>query len=107
MRLIRFFVAAIACALILFSNAYPAAAIGSYKSRPSEGEAKLNKVQEMTDDSVNNPPMTLEEVQKRQQGGLNEVQGAADLEKMKNPENSKGATSFIDEVKGALDEVKK
>lgn len=102
---IRFLVTAFACALLFFSSAYPAAAIGSTKSNPSEGEVNLNKIQQKTDETIQAPPTTLREVQERSQGGLNEVQGAADANKMKNPENSQKATSFIDEVKGTLKDI--
>lgn len=105
-RAIRIIVAAFTCALLFFSSAYPAAAIGSQKTNPTEGEANLNDIQRMTDTSVPNPPLTLKEVQERTQGGPNEVQGAADLDKMKNPENSQG-TSFVDEVKEGLRKVTK
>ncbi|NJK49417.1 hypothetical protein HC931_15785 [Candidatus Gracilibacteria bacterium] len=106
---VRIIVAAFTCALLFFSSAYPAAAIGSQKSDPTQGEANLNDIQRMTDTSVPNPPLTLKEVQERTQpekGGLNEVQGAADLDKMKNPENAKG-TSFVEEVTEGLRKVTK
>lgn len=105
-RAVRIIVAAFTCALLFFTNAYPAAAIGAPKSDPTEGEANLNDIQRKTDTSVPNPPLTIKEVQKRSEGGPNEVQGSADLDKMKNPENSKG-TSFVDEVKEGLRKVTK
>jgi hypothetical protein len=108
-RAVRIIVAAFTCALLFFSNVYPAAAIGAPKSDPTGGEANLNEIQRMTDTSVPNPPLTLKEVQERTQpekGGLNEVQGAADLDKMKNPENSQGK-SFVEEVTEGLRKVTK
>lgn len=107
-RSLRFIVATFACALMLFSSAYPAAAMGtSPKASPTEGEASLDKVQSKTDETVVNPPMTLEEVTERSNEGINEVQGAADAQKMKNPANSQQATSFIDEVKDTLENLGK
>jgi hypothetical protein len=44
----------------------------------------------------------LEETQQRANEGLNSVQGAADIEKMKRPENSQQAKTVEDQVKNAL-----
>lgn len=107
-RSLRFIVATFACALMFFSSAYPAAAMGSSTpSSPKVGEANLDKVQEKTDDSVTNPPMTLKEVTERSQEGLNEVQGGADAQKMSNPANSQQATSFVEEVTKTLENIGK
>jgi len=102
---VRFLVVAFACTLIFFSSALPAAAIVNSPSSPYKGEEHLNEIQKRTDQAVIDPPLSLKEIQKGQQaqkGGLNEVQGAADLNKMSTPENSGQATSVIDEVKEAL-----
>lgn len=104
---LRFLAIAFTCAILFFSNVYPAAAIGSTKSSVKAGEENLNKIQKETDKSVTKTPLTIEEVQKSTEGGPNEIQGSADLEKMKNPENTEQATSFVDEIKGALDKATK
>lgn len=106
-RSIRFLAAALVCVLLVFSNVYPAAAISSTRSNVTEGEANLNKIQAKTDKTAQDAPKSIEEIQRRSEGGLNEVQGAADATKMNRPENSQQATSFIDEVKGALESVSK
>ena len=49
--------------------------------------------------------MSLEETQKKANEGINEVQGDADSEKMKNPSNTR-ATSFEQQVKKAVSKIK-
>jgi hypothetical protein len=49
--------------------------------------------------------MSLEETQKKASEGPNEVQGAADIEKMKNPSNT-NTTSFEQIVKKAVSDIK-
>ncbi|MDM9379916.1 hypothetical protein QUB80_04280 [Chlorogloeopsis sp. ULAP01] len=106
LRPMRFVVLAFTCALLLLSNALPAAAIESYKSNPQEATDQLLETQRRTDESVSKPPLGLEETQKRTSGGgLNEVQGAADVEKMNRPENSQQATSVEEEVSNFLKKV--
>ncbi len=106
-RVIRSLFIAFSCAVILLSSTFPALANGSYKSDINKGEANLNNIQAKTDETVYNPPLSLKEIQDRQgKGGLNELQGKADMDKMKNPDNSTG-TSFIEEVKDALGSVTK
>ncbi len=106
---VRFLIVAFAFTVLFFSSALPAAALGSSPSSPTDGEQHLNEIQRKTEQAVIDPPMNLKEIQKRSQarkGGINEIQGAADINKMSTPENSKQATSVIDEVKGALRNLK-
>ncbi len=102
----RFLVVAFTCALLLFSNAFPAAAaIQSYQSDPTEATDQLLETQRRTDELVTKEPPGLKETQERTQGGLNEVQGAADIEKMNRPENSQEATSVEEGVSNFLKKV--
>lgn len=104
-RPVRFVIAAALCLTLVVSNAFPAAAIGSSKSSPTEGTAQLNKIQEKTDEVARSAPPSLEEVQSKSEKGLNEVQGDADKDKMNRPENSQNATSVIDKVEDYLGKV--
>jgi hypothetical protein len=105
-RPMRFLVLAITCALLLLSNTLPAAAIESYKSNPQKGTEQLLETQRRTDELTTQAPPGLEETQKRTSGGgLNEVQGTADIEKMNRPENSQEATSVEEEVSNFLKKV--
>jgi hypothetical protein len=103
---LRFVVVIFACSLVLVSNVLPAYAMGSSsKSKPSDGPAQLNKIEERAQDVAKSDPLSLEETQARSQGGLNEVQGAADKNKMSRPSNSQDATTIQDQVEGALEKV--
>ncbi len=104
-RTVRYLLVAFVCGLLLLTQALPASAKQNVKSSPYEGEANLNAIQSETDETVYDPPFTLKEIQQRTgKGGLNELQGTADADKMKNPENAKGS-SIIEEVKGALEDL--
>ncbi|MGH1396824.1 MAG: hypothetical protein ACRAVC_22745 [Trichormus sp.] len=102
---LKFLVIAFTCALIFLSSTIPAFAIESYQSEPTEATTQLLETQRKTDEVAKSPPPTLKEVQKKSNEGLNEVQGAADIDKMKRPENSQSATSVEDEVKSFLEKV--
>ncbi|MEH2224323.1 hypothetical protein [Nostoc sp.] len=104
-RPVRFLVVAFTCALVLFSNAFPAFAIDSYQSDSTEGTTQLLDIQRKTDEAAKEPPQGLKQVQKESNKGLNEVQGAADIDKQKSPENSQGATSVEEKAKNLLEKI--
>ncbi|MEH2255501.1 hypothetical protein [Nostoc sp.] len=104
-RPVRFLVVGFTCALVLFSNAFPAFAIDSYQSKPTEATTQLLDIQRKTDEAAKEPPQGLKQVQEESNQGLNEVQGAADIDKQKRPENSGGATSVEENIKNVLDKV--
>jgi hypothetical protein len=101
----RLILVAFACTFIFLFNAFPALAISSYQSKPTEGTAKLSETQRLTDEAAQVPPLGLKETQEKTKRGLNEVQGDADIEKMKTPENSQNATSVPEEVEGFLEKI--
>ncbi|MEH2071227.1 MAG: hypothetical protein V7K47_24230 [Nostoc sp.] len=105
LRPVRFLVVAFTCALLLLSSAFPAFAIDSYQSKNTEGETQLLDIQRRTDEAAKKPPAGLEEVERKSNEGLNEVQGAADIEKQKSPENSQSAVTIEEKLKSALDKV--
>jgi hypothetical protein len=105
-RPVRFLVVAFTCALLLLTNAFPAMAIGTTKSEPTEATEQLNQIQRKTDELSTQEPPGLDVYQENTSGeGLNEIQGTADMDKMKRPENSQDATTVEDEVKGLLEKV--
>ena len=59
------------------------------KSDSTKGTVQLDKIEQNTKKAINNPATSLKTVEKRSQGALNEVQGAADRNKMSNSSNSK------------------
>ncbi|MBW4511458.1 MAG: hypothetical protein KME64_33840 [Scytonematopsis contorta HA4267-MV1] len=106
-RSFRFVIAAALCVTLLFSNAFPAAAIGTNKSAPDEATTQLNNIQKGTDEVAKSDPLSLEETQARTQNGLNEIQGDADKDKMYRPSNSKDARTVEDQVGNLLNKVTK
>lgn len=106
-RAIRALFVVVTCAVVLFSNVVPAFAIESYQSNPREGETQLLETQRRTDEvsrmAPGNPDM--QQTQERANKGLNEVQGDADIDKMKRPSNSQDAVTVEDEVNNFLNKV--
>ncbi|HLO85413.1 MAG TPA: hypothetical protein VK203_10470 [Nostocaceae cyanobacterium] len=105
LRQFRYLVVLFACTLIFLFSTLPAFAISSYQSEPTEGTTQLLETQRKTDEAAKSPPIGLRETQEKTKGGLNEVQGTADFEKMKRPENSQSATSVEQEVRGFLEKI--
>ena len=106
LRLVRFLVAACVCALLVFSNAFPAYSdpvnpTGS-QSAPEEGEAQLRGIEREAQEAVLEDPYSRKETQVKTSEGLNEIQGAADIDKMSRPENS-DAISVEDKSKNFLE----
>ncbi|MEH1864553.1 MAG: hypothetical protein V7K69_05985 [Nostoc sp.] len=102
---VRFLIVGFTCALLLLSSAFPAFAIDSYQSDSTEGTTQLLDIQRKTDEAAKEPPAGLKKVQKESNKGLNEVQGDADIDKQKRPENSQGATSVEENIKNVLEKV--
>lgn len=102
---VRFLIVAFTCTLLFVSNAFPAFAIESYQSHPEEATTQLLETQRKTDEVGRSAPPGLQEVQEKSNKGLNEVQGDADIEKMKRPSNSTSATSVEEEVENFLEKV--
>jgi len=109
-RSLRLFVAGCVCALILLSNALPAYSLPNpfapsnpaQTSDPTQGEDQLLGIEEGAQKTVNRSQDLLsgEEVIKRSnEGRINEVQGATDIDKMKRPSNSQSET-----IEGILQE---
>jgi flagellar motility protein MotE (MotC chaperone) len=105
LRPVRFFMIAFTCSLLFLSSTFPAFAIDSYQSDPREGTTQLLEIQRKTDEVAKSAPPGLSKVQKESNEGLNEVQGSADYEKQKRPENSQNATSVEENVKQFLEKV--
>jgi expansin (peptidoglycan-binding protein) len=59
------------------------------KSDSTDGTVQLDKIEQNTEKALNAPATSLKTIEKRSQGALNEVQSAADRNKMSNSNNSK------------------
>jgi hypothetical protein len=105
-RPLRVIIAFFACAFLMLSSAYPALAFGTPKSSPTEGEANLTEIERQSEKVLEHGPQSPEDIKKQAPGAgaLNEIQGTADIDKMKTPENSQG-TTFKEQVEKALDKA--
>jgi hypothetical protein len=103
---VRFLVVAVACTLILFSNAYPAAAIGSSRSNTSQGETHLDEIYDKSEDILKGDnALSADKVKTEANRGINEVQGSADVKQMERPEDARNATSAAEQVERAFQKV--
>ncbi len=109
---IRTVLIAFTCAILLFSNAFPALAGG--KTAPSnmtaptnmtKGEAPLSDIIDKSQDMIQNGIPSMEDVQRTANKGLNEVQGTADKDKMSRPSNSRKAVSIEERIKTGLEKA--
>jgi hypothetical protein len=82
---IRVVLTVFVCGLLFISVANPAWAV---TSKPSDGEANLNEIQDKTDEDARSAPFGIDEITQESQKGLNEVQGAADKDKMISPDET-------------------
>lgn len=100
----RFLTIAFTCAVLLFSNAFPAVA-GGMRSKTTEGSTQLNKIIDDSEAAAKSSPPSLKDTQRKAEEGINEVQGSSDANKMKRPDNSKQATSIEEQVGKVMDKV--
>jgi hypothetical protein len=98
------------CTLLIFGNAIPANAAPANttqtRSDLTKGSERLDDVQKKSEEILRNPPLSMDRVQKESNEGLNEVQGAADIQEMSRPGNSQKATSIQEKAEQILEKVK-
>ena len=108
LRPVRILFAICVSALLVFSQALPAFSApvnpGGSPTAPQQGEAQLRGIEKEAQKAAIDTPYSRKDTQSKAQEGLNEIQGAADLNKMSRPENAK-ATSVEDKLKNALESV--
>jgi len=100
--LARLLVAVCACTFLLFSSAFPAFAAKTDSPTPG-GEANLLGIEEKAGELARETPLSLKRTQQEANQGLNEVQGAADADKMSNPSNSGTSPSVEGNVQNKLE----
>lgn len=115
-RVLRGLAITAACAVLVFSNVFPAVAFESSKtsptagfettkSHPAKGAEPLDAIYDESAKALNNATRGTSELQKKANEGLNEVQGAANTERMYRPDNSQDATTIKDKVEDILENV--
>lgn len=103
-RLVRLFVTAFVCAMLVFSYAFPAFAAGS---DPSKGEERLTEIEKKAQETVQEKPLSLEETERETNPGVDEVQGTADKNKMYGEgKASKPSGGLQEKFQGALGKVR-
>lgn len=105
LRPIRTLLVAVICAVMLFMNAAPALAISSQPTDPAKGEPGLQDIFERSEDALKSDDTLTMKVKDAANGGINEVQGAADKNDMYRPETSKKATSAEEQVENVLSKI--
>jgi hypothetical protein len=95
---LRLFLTVAVCTLLFVVNVLPVAAA----SNPKSGEASLNEVQKEADQTAKGNPPGLKEVQTKASQGTNEVQGAANREKMISPDQAQNAETVEEQAKKGL-----
>jgi hypothetical protein len=66
--------------ILIFSNSIPALAA---KTSPlTKGTVQLDKIEQKTQEAIDSPTTSLKEIEKKGDGGINEIQGRADSNKM-------------------------
>ena len=106
LRPVRFFVAACICALVFISYALPA--YSAMMSSPGSGEANLTEIERKSQEAVAGKSpydFDMNKQQSETHPGLNEIQGTADYDKMKRPENTKGIQTPADKLEHALEKI--
>lgn len=110
--IVRFAIIVCVCALVTFSSVLPAYSnpvkdTSSYgkssPTNPQKGEDQLTNIEQKTWDFLK-PENTFssEKIQDEANKGLNEIQGDADIDKMKRPSNSRNATSIEQQIQQNL-----
>ena len=102
-RPVRMLLSIFLSAVLVFAGSFPALA---NMSAPTKGVEQLNKIDEKSKDALRNPATSIEEIEARSQGALNEVQpGAADRDKMYR--SSETIPPAVKQVEKALNKLKK
>lgn len=110
LRPVRFLVAACISVFLVFSYAFPAYSQSenispqptSNPTAAHQGESQLRGIEREAQEAVLKDPYSREETQYKANEGLNEIQGAADIDKMKRPDNAQ-ASSIEDKSKDFLE----
>jgi hypothetical protein len=85
----------ICAGLILFLTAMPSSPAFAARSAPKDATVQLDGITAASEDVAKSPPMGEQAVETRSEEGLNEVQGAADADKMIKAEKSEQSGSAM------------
>ncbi len=100
-KLTQMLLSALLVTVMFLANSLPVIA-GS--SDPTQGTVQLDQIQEKTQTAIDSPATDLKTIEERSKGGLNEVQGSADYEKMIDSEDTE--LPVVEKVEKALGKAK-
>jgi hypothetical protein len=104
-RPVRMLLSIFFAAVLIFSSSFPAFAAKSDVN--SKGIDNLPQIEDKSLETLDKPPLTLEEVTERSQGALNEVQpNAADSDKMYSNTERSPKLPVVKQAEKALDKLK-
>ena len=86
---------------LLFASALPAMAA---KSMPSKGIEQLDEITQRSESIADTPAMSINPIDKPPEGGINEVQGTADSDKMIRSKNTE--LPVVKQAKKALKKMR-
>jgi hypothetical protein len=103
-RPVRILVSIFFSAVLLFGSSFPALAS---QSATTKGVEQLDKIEEKSKEALDSPANSLEEVEQRSQGALNEVQPkAADRDKMYRTAERSPKLPVVKQAEKAIDKLK-
>ena len=89
--------------ILIFSNSIPA--LAAKASSLTKGTVQLDKIEQKTQEAIDSPTTSLKEIEQKGEGGINEIQGRADSNKMI---RSKGTElPIVKQTEKALDKMDK
>jgi hypothetical protein len=101
-RPVRMLMSIVLSAILVFASSFPALA---GKSPTTKGVEQLPQIEEKSKEALDNPAMSLDSIESRSQGALNEVQpDAADRDKMHR--SSDTMPPAVKQVEKAIDKLK-
>lgn len=96
------------CSALLFLGLTMAPSLALQGSDPTKGTTQMPETMQAAEDvAAKSNPMSIEEIEERNKGGLNEVQGSADKDKMYKSNTNKPGPAIVQDVKKAIDNAKK
>jgi hypothetical protein len=102
-RPVRMLMSLVLSAVLVFASSVPAMA---GKSPTTKGIEQLTQIEEKSKEALDNPAMSLDSIESRSQGALNEVQpNSADRDKMYTSTETK--LPAVKQVEKAIDKLKK
>jgi hypothetical protein len=102
LRPVRVMLSTLLAAVLFLTSGFPALAA---KSAPTKGTVQLDKIEQKTQEAIDTPAQSLKTITERAQEGLNEVQGNADYDKMKNSNDS--TLPVVKQAEKAMQKIKK